>query len=110
MKRNCLTCAQILALPSHVPIYHHKCCPLLIYLLIVQVQHLDFKIIKANSAWLEQDFIDARRQDQRVTTSDFHKQLTVRALLFVLLSSTCTMCIWLLLCVMPCMSVLCLDK
>ncbi len=57
--------------------------------IISQVQHLDFKIIKADSAWLEQDFIDARRQDQSVTTSDFHKQLTVGAVLFVLLGFTC---------------------
>jgi len=70
-----------LALPSHAPIHHHKCCPLLIDLLIVQVQHLEFQMDKANSAWLEQDFIDARNQDQSVTTSDFHKQLTVGALL-----------------------------
>lgn len=76
-------------LPSHAPIHHHKCCPLLTILLTVQVQHLDFDMGKANSAWLEQDFIDARRQDQSVTASDFHKQLTVGALLFVLLGFTC---------------------
>ncbi len=102
-----------LALPSHAPVHHHKCCPLLIDLLIVQVQHLEFQMDKANSAWLEQDFIDARNQDQSVTTSDFHKQLTVGALLFVVLvSHVCmhTMCIWNLLCDMPCKSVLCLDK
>ncbi|KAA6418765.1 MAG: E2F target 1 [Trebouxia sp. A1-2] len=48
-----------------------------------QVQHLDFDMGKANSAWLEQDFIDARRQDQSVTASDFHKQLTLARLISV---------------------------
>ncbi|DBA73189.1 TPA: hypothetical protein ACH3X1_011268 [Trebouxia sp. C0004] len=48
-----------------------------------QVQHLDFHMGKANSEWLEQDFIDARRKDQSVTASDFHKQLTLARLLSI---------------------------
>ncbi len=52
---------------------------------------------KANSAWLELEFVDARRQDQSVTASDFHKQLTVGALLCVILSFTCMLahCVYL---------------
>ena len=79
----------MLALPSHAPVHHCTCCLLLMDLLIVQVQHLDFQMDKANSAWVELEFVNARRQDQSVTASDFHKQLTVGALLFVVLSFTC---------------------
>ncbi|DBB18520.1 TPA: hypothetical protein ACH3X3_000160 [Trebouxia sp. C0006] len=48
-----------------------------------QVQHLEFQLDKDSSAWLSQDFVDARRQDQSVTGSDFHKQLTLARLLSV---------------------------
>lgn len=47
-----------------------------------QVQHLDFRIDKADSAWLKDDFIDARRH-QSVTESDFHKQLTLARLVSI---------------------------
>ncbi len=93
-----------LALPSHAPIHHRKCCLLIMGLLIVQVQHLEFQMDKANSAWLETEFVDARRQDQSVTGNDFHKQLTVGAVQFVFIQMR-TICVWNLLCDMPCKSI-----
>ena len=42
---------------------------------------MDFKMDEKSSFWLQQEYLDARKQDRSMTGSDFHKQLTVSLLL-----------------------------